>query len=164
MFKRSRSRFHTKKINNNWSQSEAKISFKSNQIKYKFTQSKCVQISQRVGLPCQVVTQYTKLRQCFSEIEQWMASSYLKLNPSKTELLFISSRTNKTANPIDYDESFSLCVGLINVHLCLGASTESRSHTWWETHHEGPHLEGSQGLLTLHNLRCIGDKLSKKNN
>ena len=107
-----------------------------------------------------------QLRKCFSEIEKWMASSYLKLNPSKTELLFISSRTDNSANPIGYDESFSLRrsdqpATLIspseqarNLGVIFDEKLTMKSHIISKVVRDCN--------MTLHNLRRIGDKLSKQ--
>ena len=38
-----------------------------------------------------------------------MASSYLKLNPAKTELMLISFRTDNSPNPLDYSDPLTLC-------------------------------------------------------
>ena len=107
-----------------------------------------------------------QLRQCFSEIEQWMASSYLKLNPSKTELLFISSRPDKTANPIGRDESFSLRRS-DQPATFISASEQARNLgvIFDERLTMKAHISKvvRDCNMTLHNLRRIGDKLSKKN-
>ena len=106
-----------------------------------------------------------QLRKCFSEIEKWMASSYLKLNPSKTELLFISSRTDKSANPIGYDESFSLRRSDQPATL-ISPSEQARNLgvIFDEKLTMKSHISKvvRDCNMTLHNLRRIGDKLSKQ--
>eukprot|EP00116_Pleurobrachia_bachei_P005682 sb/3465944/ len=107
-----------------------------------------------------------QLRQCFSEIEQWMASSYLKLNPSKTELLFISSRTDKTTNPITHDESFSLRRSdQPATYISPSEQARNLGVIFDERLTMKAHISKviRDCNMTLHNLRRIGDKLSKKN-
>ena len=39
-----------------------------------------------------------KIKACLSDIKKWMDRSYLKLNPSKTKLILLSSKVNSYSN------------------------------------------------------------------
>ena len=107
----------------------------------------------------------SQLQNCFAEVEKWMASSYLKLNPSKTELLFISSRTDKSPNPIGHGETLTLR-GFNQSNAEITPTTEARNlgvmfdeRLTMKAHVSKVVRDCNMSLI---NLRRIGDKLSKK--
>eukprot|EP00116_Pleurobrachia_bachei_P002190 sb/3462452/ len=108
----------------------------------------------------------SQLQRCFAEVENWMASSYLKLNPSKTELLFISSKTDKSPNPIGHGETLTLRGFNESSRVEISPSTQARNlgvmfdERLTMKSHVSKVVKDCN--LSLINLRRIGDKLSKK--
>ena len=107
-----------------------------------------------------------QLQNCFTEVQQWMASSYLKLNPSKTELLFISSRTDRSPNPIGYDDILTLRGINQSSKADIMPSQQARNLgvIFDEKLTMKAHISKvvKECNLNLVNLRRIADKLSKK--
>ena len=107
-----------------------------------------------------------QLRKCFADVERWMASSFLKLNPSKTELLFISSKCDRSSNPIAHDESLTLGGGSCSASVNITPSQQARNlgvifdQKLTMKSHISKIVKDCN--LSLMNLRRIGDKLTMK--
>eukprot|EP00116_Pleurobrachia_bachei_P005362 sb/3465624/ len=105
----------------------------------------------------------SQLQNCFTEVEKWMASSYLKLNPSKTELLFISSRTDKSPNPVGYNDTLTLSQSS-KADITPSQQAKNLGVIFDERLTLKAHVSKvvKECNLNLINLRRIADKLSRK--
>ena len=70
-----------------------------------------------------------RVKACLSDIQKWMNSSFLKLNPDKTNLIILSSKSNPqhslpfkltfnkcTVPPLDSVISLGVNIGRVHIH------------------------------------------------